>query len=107
MNNHHTDVDWENMEWSDEVGDFVPKQEIENITEKKEEEVVVKDVNGKILKNGDICILTRDLEVKGSSLHLKRGTKVKVKLGDSPDLVECKIGKTGIFLKTCFLKKNK
>lgn len=103
MNNHHSDIDWDNMEWSDDVGDFVPKKTEESASE--EERIITKDANGKILETGDICILTKDLNVKGSTLALKRGTKVKIKLGDDPDLVECKIGKTAIFLKTCFLKK--
>lgn len=105
MSDHHGNIDWDTMEWCDEIGDFVPKKGEEKSDKELEEKIETKDVNGKILENGDTCVLTRDLDVKGSSLNLKRGTKVKVKLGDNPELIECKMGKTAIFLKTCFLKK--
>ena len=42
-----------------------------------EDEAVVKDANGTVLKNGDAVVLIKDLKVKGSSTTLKMGTKVK------------------------------
>lgn len=67
----------------------------------------VKDSNGNILENGDKVLLTKDLNVKGCSLKLKRGTVVKnIRLTSSPDEIDCKIGKAQIVLKTCFLKKG-
>lgn len=36
-----------------------------------------KDCNGNILANGDTVVLSKDLNVKGCSLKLKRGTVVK------------------------------
>ena len=45
-------------------------------------------------------------EVKGSSMVIKRGTKVKsIRLTDNPEEVDCKIDGSSIVLKTCFLKK--
>ena len=40
-------------------------------------EQVVTDSNGNTLNDGDAVTLTKDIKVKGSSLNLKRGTKVK------------------------------
>jgi len=97
-----TEVDWDNMVWDEETGDFVPRDSAEEDDGKPQ----TKDSNGKPLLDGDTAILTRDLDVKGSPISLKRGTKVKIRLGDNPNLVECKIGKTAIFLKTEFLKKS-
>ncbi len=38
---------------------------------------LVKDVNGKVLNNGDTVIIIKDLNVKGARDNLKIGTKVK------------------------------
>lgn len=98
---HEKDMNWDEMEWDEELGDFVSK--------KTEEEVVheeTKDANGTILQSGDTVFLTRDLDVKGVAISLKRGEKIKnVKVGDDPELLECKIGKKSIFIKSCFVKK--
>ncbi len=65
-----------------------------------------KDSNGNPLNNGDAVTLIRDLKVKGSSLNLKRGTKVpRIALTANADEVECRIGKSTIVLRTEFLKK--
>jgi len=96
-------IDWDNMEWDDDLGEFVP---IKSDEDGAQEEIITKDSLGNILQTGDTVILTRDLDVKGSSLKIKQGTKIKkIKVGDDPELIECKIGKAGIYLKTCFLKK--
>ncbi|MDY3207281.1 zinc ribbon domain-containing protein YjdM, partial [Clostridium baratii] len=42
-----------------------------------EDELVVKDSNGNILKDGDSVTIIKDLKVKGCSSALKKGTKVK------------------------------
>lgn len=65
-----------------------------------------KDCNGTILENGDSVIISKDLNVKGCSLKLKRGTVVKkIRLTSNPDEIDCKIGGSQIVLKTCFVKK--
>ncbi len=65
-----------------------------------------KDSNGGILSNGDSVHLVKDLTVKGSSMTLKRGVKIKnLKLTDDPDEVDCRIDGSNIVLKTIFLKK--
>ena len=65
-----------------------------------------KDTNGAVLKDGDSVQLVRDLDVKGSSLNLKRGTVAKnIRLTHKPSEVECRFGKSTIVLKTEYLKK--
>lgn len=67
----------------------------------------VKDSNGNILNEGDAVQLTRDLKVKGSSLNLKRGTVIKnIRLTNSDQEVECRVGKAQLVLKTQYLKKK-
>lgn len=76
------------------------------IAEEKEMSVISKDSNGAELKDGDAVSVIKDLKVKGSSMVIKRGTKVKsIRLTNNPEEVECKIDGSGIVLKTCFLKK--
>ncbi len=67
---------------------------------------VPKDSNGTVLTDGDAVTVIKDLKVKGSSMVIKRGTKVKsIRLTDNPEEVDCRIDGSGIVLKTCFLKK--
>ena len=67
---------------------------------------VAKDSNGALLEDGDSVTVIKDLKVKGSSMVIKRGTKVKsIRLTENPEEVDCKIDGSSIVLKTCFLKK--
>eukprot|EP00966_Prymnesium_polylepis_P027355 633031-Prymnesium_polylepis.1 len=69
-----------------------------------QEEFITRDVNGAELANGDHVVLTKDL-AKGS---LKKGTKVKVRLGDFGDNhnLEATIPTMGTYaLKSEFVKK--
>jgi len=70
---------------------------------------VVKDANGNVLADGDSVSVIKDLKVKGSSLVVKGGTKVKnirlVEASDGHNLA-CKIDGIGaINLKSEFVKK--
>jgi protein PhnA len=68
----------------------------------------VKDSNGAILSDGDTVTVTKDLKVKGSSMVVKRGTKVKnIRLTDNEEEVDCKVDGSRIVLRTEFLKKAK
>lgn len=65
-----------------------------------------KDSNGNVLEDGDSVHVTKDLKVKGMSKTLKRGNVIKnIRLTNSPQEVECRVGKSQIVLKTQFLKK--
>jgi protein PhnA len=67
---------------------------------------VVKDANGNVLSDGDSVVLIKDLRVKGSSITLKMGTKVKsIRLVGGDHEVDCKTDMGGFMLKACYLKK--
>ncbi|HYR24713.1 MAG TPA: zinc ribbon domain-containing protein YjdM [Aquabacterium sp.] len=72
-----------------------------------DETLVIKDAHGTPLADGDSVILIKDLKVKGSSLVLKKGTKVKsIRLVGGDHDVDCKIDGVGsMSLKSEFLKK--
>ena len=67
----------------------------------------VRDANGNPLESGDTVIVVKDLKVKGSSLVVKGGTKVKnIRLGDGDHDIDCKIDGVGAMqLKSEFVKK--
>lgn len=73
------------------------------------EGAVVKDANGNPLADGDTVTVVKDLKVKGSSLVVKGGTKVKnIRLVDATDGhdIACKIDGIGAMnLKSEFVKK--
>lgn len=74
--------------------------------EEEETADVPRDSNGAELVDGDSVTVIKDLKVKGSSMVIKRGTKVKsIRLTEDPEHVDCKIDGSSIVLKTCFLKK--
>ena len=69
----------------------------------------VRDANGNMLADGDSVTVIKDLKVKGSSLVVKGGTKVKnIRLTDGADghNIACKIDGIGAMnLKSEFVKK--
>lgn len=68
---------------------------------------IIKDANGNILTDGDSVTVIKDLKVKGSSLVVKMGTKVKnIRLVDGDHNIDCKIDGIGnMKLKSEFVKK--
>jgi protein PhnA len=70
------------------------------------DEIIVRDSNGAVLKEGDSVTVIKDLKVRGSSSVIKRGTMVKnIRLTDDMDEVEGKVEKSMMVLRTEFLKK--
>lgn len=69
--------------------------------------LVVKDAHGNVLLDGDTITVIKDLKVKGSSLVVKVGTKVKnIRLVDGDHNIDCKIDGIGAMkLKSEFVKK--
>ncbi|MDO9103658.1 MAG: zinc ribbon domain-containing protein YjdM [Methylovulum sp.] len=67
----------------------------------------IKDANGNLLQDGDSVTVIKDLKVKGSSLVVKVGTKVKnIRLVDGDHDIDCKIDGIGAMkLKSEFVKK--
>jgi protein PhnA len=75
--------------------------------ESAEAEKVIKDANGNSLADGDTVTVIKDLKVKGSSLVVKVGTKVRnIRLVDGDHDIDCKIDGIGSMkLKSEFVKK--
>lgn len=76
-------------------------------TETAEAGLVVKDSNGNLLSDGDTITVIKDLKVKGTSLVVKVGTKVKnIRLVEGDHDIDCKIDGIGpMKLKSEFVKK--
>ncbi|WP_405120120.1 zinc ribbon domain-containing protein YjdM [Pseudomonas leptonychotis] len=68
---------------------------------------VIKDSVGNVLQDGDTVSVIKDLKVKGSSLVVKVGTKVKgIRLCDGDHDIDCKIDGIGAMkLKSEFVRK--
>lgn len=68
----------------------------------------IRDANGNPLQDGDSVTVIKDLKVKGSSLVVKVGTKVKnIRLVDGDHDIDCKIDGIGAMkLKSEFVKKS-
>lgn len=69
--------------------------------------LIVKDAHGNTLQDGDAVTVIKDLKVKGSSLVVKVGTKVKnIRLVEGDHNIDCKIDGIGpMKLKSEFVKK--
>lgn len=69
--------------------------------------LVIKDANGNALQDGDTVTVVKDLKVKGSSLVVKVGTRVRnIKLVSGDHNIDCKIEGIGpMKLKSQFVKK--
>ena len=65
------------------------------------------DANGNPLEDGDTVTVIKDLKVKGTSLVVKVGTRVKnIRLVDGDHDIDCKIQGIGAMkLKSMFVKK--
>jgi protein PhnA len=60
-------LDEENLAWAKQTGDHENDSAVD----------LHKDSNGNPLQSGDTVVLTKSLDVKGSSLHAKLGTVIK------------------------------
>lgn len=67
-----------------------------------------KDCNGQVLQNGDTIVLTKSLDVKGSTLNAKMGTVVKnIRLvADNTEQIEGKIEGQVIVILTKYIRKQ-
>jgi protein PhnA len=72
-----------------------------------ESEKMIRDANGNELQDGDSVTVIKDLKVKGSSLVVKVGTKVKnIRLVGGDHDIDCKVDGIGpMKLKSEFVKK--
>ena len=74
----------------------------------EEANLVHKDSNGAALMDGDTVVLTKDLNVKGTTFTAKRGTAVRnIRLvDDNHEHIEGKVNGTQIVILTKFTKKS-
>ncbi|MCB2180940.1 MAG: alkylphosphonate utilization protein [Desulfobulbaceae bacterium] len=77
------------------------------VSEGSDDEKVVTDANGNPLQDGDTVTVIKGLKIKGSSVMVKVGTKVKnIRLVDGDHDIDCKIEGIGAMkLKSQFVKK--
>ena len=68
---------------------------------------VIKDAVGNVLQDGDNVTVVKDLKLKGSSLVVKVGTKVRnIRLVDGDHDIDCRIDGIGpMQLKSMYVKK--
>jgi protein PhnA len=68
---------------------------------------IIRDANGNLLADGDAVTVIKDLKVKGSSLVVKVGTRVKnIRLVDGDHDIDCRIEGIGAMkLKSEFVRK--
>ncbi len=78
-------------------------------SEADQPESTVSDAYGSPLQDGDTVTVIKDLKIKGSSLVVKVGTKVKgIRLVDGDHDIDCNIKGIGAMqLKSQFVKKVK
>jgi protein PhnA len=80
-----------------------PNKQSDDTSEKS---LVCKDSNGNILAEGDSVTVIKDLKVRGSSMVIKRGTKVKsIRLTENIEELDAKVEGNWIVLRAEFLKK--
>ena len=75
--------------------------------ESGEDAKVVRDAVGNVLQDGDTVTVIKDLKLKGSSLVVKVGTKVRnIRLVEGDHDIDCKVDGIGqMGLKSEFVKK--
>lgn len=79
----------------------------EDKTAETSEQPTVKDANNNILHDGDDVIVIKDLKVKGSSIVIKKGTKIKnIRLSEGNHNIDCKVEGVSLALKSEFMKKT-
>lgn len=71
-----------------------------------ENEIIVKDSSGNILKEGDSLMTIRDVKVKGGTSVIKKGSILRsIRFTNNVIEVEGRIEKDIMVLKTTYLKK--
>ncbi|HJV18901.1 MAG TPA: PhnA domain-containing protein [Sediminibacterium sp.] len=91
-------LDDEKLSWAKATGDHESDGTVD----------LHKDCNGAILQQGDTVVLTKSLDVKGSTLNAKMGTVVKnIRLvPDNTDQIEGKIEGQVIVILTKYVRKQ-
>jgi protein PhnA len=86
------------MEWAKATGDHEGDGSVD----------LHKDANGNVLENGDTVVLTKSLDVKGSTVNARLGTVIKNIRLDVNDIhyIEGKIEGQSIMIKTMYVRKQ-
>jgi protein PhnA len=90
-------LDDETLAWAKATGEAVNDEDV----------VRHLDCNGVVLEAGDTVTITKDLNVKGTSMTAKRGTSVRgiSLLPDNPEQIEGRVNGQQIVILTRFVKK--
>jgi protein PhnA len=101
-----------NSEYTYQDGDLLVCPECahewtQQAAEASDDNRVVRDSNNNVLVDGDSVTVIKDLKVKGSSLVVKVGTKVKnIRIVEGDHDIDCRIDGIGAMqLKSEFVKK--
>ena len=91
-------LDETTLEWAKALGE----------PEEPSDQPVHKDAHGNTLQDGDSVVLTRTLDVKGSTMSAKLGTVVRnIRLvEDNPEQIEGKVNGQQIVILTKYLRKQ-
>lgn len=91
-------LDDDNLAWAKQTGDHENSGDVD----------LHRDSNGAVLQDGDTVVLTKSLDVKGSTLNAKLGTVVKnIRLvPDNTEQIEGKIEGQTIVILTKYLRKS-
>jgi len=91
-------LDDEKLAWAKATGDHESDGSVD----------LHKDVNGNVLQHGDTVVLTRSLDVKGSTINAKMGTVIKnIRLvEDNTEQIEGKIEGQVIVILTKYVRKQ-
>lgn len=91
-------LDDERLAWAKATGDHEADSSVD----------LHKDANGNVLQNGDTVVLTKSLDVKGSTLNAKMGTVVKnIRLVENnTEQIEGKIEGQVIVILTKYVRKQ-
>jgi protein PhnA len=91
-------LDEERLEWAKKTGDHENDSSVD----------IHKDCNGQVLQDGDAVVLTKSLDVKGSTLNAKMGTVVKnIKLvADNTEQIEGRVEGQLIVILTKYVRKQ-
>ncbi|MEI6949051.1 PhnA domain-containing protein [Paraflavisolibacter sp. H34] len=91
-------LDDEKLAWAKATGDHEQDGSVD----------LHRDANGTVLQQGDTVILTKSLDVKGSTLNVRLGTVVKnIRLvADNTEQIEAKIEGQAIIILTKYVRKQ-
>ena len=96
--------------YDEESGEWMPASQLQARKDAAaaQDVVVVRDAVGNVLADGDQVVLVKDLDVKGTSITLRRGTVIKsVHLTGDAQEIDCRHETIkGLVLRAEFVRKR-